>query len=164
MSLNLNQDYEMCEELPKETPTDNEIIETPKRKLSPQKFILPIETENNTSVDEKITENLNDFRLENEKCRTEKLKKEKKDIMGVMVTIKRKISDIQIQEEELIREVKICLIHEDSWRKNMFCCCHIVPCKLLCLVHCISAGIRQFSADADNFSCFLNVCESDTDI
>lgn len=92
----------MCEQTsPNDTPTDNnEIIDTPKRK-----FILPIEVERNTSAEGKKKEKLVDMKQENEKNRIEKLRAEKKEILCIMVTIKRKISDIEIQEEELLREV-----------------------------------------------------------
>lgn len=108
LSLNFNQDYDLCEQYsPRDTPTDNnEILDTPKRKITPQKFILPIEVENSTSTEGKMKEKLIDVKQENEKLRIEKLKKEKRDIMCVMVTIKRKIADIEIQEDELLREVR----------------------------------------------------------
>lgn len=74
--------------------------ETPKLKLNAQKFILPIEVENNISVVENTKEKI-------EKNRIERLKGEKKEIMSIMVTIKRNVSDIEIQEEELLRELEM---------------------------------------------------------
>lgn len=93
---------------------------TPKRKLSGQKFILPIDAENNISAAENTKE-------KKEKSRIEKLKGEKKEIMSVMVTIKRNVSDIEIQEEELLREVFIICLYILCGKMNNF----QASCKLL---------------------------------
>lgn len=86
---------------PKELSTtdNNDILETPKRKLTPQKFILPIDMENSGVAPPE------NKAKENEKKKLEKLRSEKVEILSVMVTVKRKIADIEIQEEELLREV-----------------------------------------------------------
>lgn len=86
---------------PKELSTtdNNDILETPKRKLTPQKFILPIDMENSVAPPPE------NKAKENEKTKLEKLRSEKVEILSVMVTVKRKIADIEIQEEELLREV-----------------------------------------------------------
>lgn len=80
-------------------PENHDLPETPKRKLSPQKFILPIDLD--TSPEVKTTKDPKPA----DRSRFEKLKTEKGEIMSMMVSLKRKISDIEIQEEELLREV-----------------------------------------------------------
>lgn len=65
------------------------------RKSTPTKFTYPLE---------EITSDQNN---EEEKHRLEQLKKEKEDILVVIARIKRQTSEIEMQEEELHREIEL---------------------------------------------------------
>lgn len=111
----------------KEYPADDDFLEAP-AKTSPTKFILPLEDpEDFAKSSPSPVENsradsgsycLNSFngsrefgkklseRNEEDKRKFEQLKKEKKDILVVISRIKRQMAEIEIQEEELQREVR----------------------------------------------------------
>lgn len=111
----------------KEYPSDNDFLKAPVN-TSPTKFILPLEDPDdfsksspspieNSRADSGSYYINNSFsssrefgkkvseQNEEDKRRFEHLKKEKKDILAVISRIKRQMAEIEIQEEELQREV-----------------------------------------------------------
>lgn len=107
----------------KEYPSDHDIFDIPEAKSTPTKFIFPLDetqdfqnsygsldtTKPNESLN--ITSSFNGSRKsigeqsDEDKKRLEQLKKEKKEIVAVISRIKRQMAEIEIQEEELHREV-----------------------------------------------------------
>lgn len=76
--------------------------------MTPTKFILPLDQAlPETSVDEDFNRKNTKEKKEEEKIKMEQLKTEKKEIMNHIALLKRKMADIEIQEEELTREVSI---------------------------------------------------------
>ncbi|KAJ8942302.1 hypothetical protein NQ314_010098 [Rhamnusium bicolor] len=114
----------------KEFPPDHDIFESSSITTTPTKFILPLEDpeeisksspspiENNKVDNESYCLNntfnsTKDFsksyneQNEEDRRRFEQLKKEKKDILSVISRIKRQMAEIEIQEEELHREIEL---------------------------------------------------------
>ncbi|CAH0546228.1 unnamed protein product [Brassicogethes aeneus] len=106
----------------KEIPKENQDFLEGQRKSTPTKFILPLEDEGYNKncpspYDNKLENSSHSFnssseynrgyQSEEEKARMDKLRKEKKDIMAVISRIKRQMAEIEIQEEELHREIQL---------------------------------------------------------
>lgn len=107
----LNKEQYLLQQLSesKDIPTENtESL----RKATPTKFILPLEEETNfengirKEVSPDQSTNYNSLqRINQTKERIETLKKDKKEKMVLIARIKRQLAEIEIQEEELQREV-----------------------------------------------------------
>lgn len=115
----------------KEFPPDGDIFDIPESASTPTKFVFPLvepdgfsQTTSTPTDDAKVhnehylnnsgsvngvREYRKSFNEQNEeqKSKLDQLKKEKKDILAVISRIKRQMAEIEIQEEELQREVSI---------------------------------------------------------
>ncbi|VEN37008.1 unnamed protein product [Callosobruchus maculatus] len=107
----------------KEFPPDHDIFDIPEVKTAPTKFIFPEEDSSaskdiSSSVDDKKStnndganseKNFSDYKdhSEADKRRVEQLKKERKDILSVISRVKRQMSEIEVQEEELHRGLEL---------------------------------------------------------
>lgn len=91
----------------KDSPSENSVLlDSPLRKSTPTKFILPLDDAEMKQTENKI-ENVNNYENEHTKKRVEELKAQKKSILSVISKIKRQMAEIEIQEEELLREVEL---------------------------------------------------------
>ncbi|CAG9816070.1 unnamed protein product [Phaedon cochleariae] len=117
----------------KEFPPDIDIFETPPPKIAHTDYIYPLENvskgspspienyskDSSSSIEHKKINGDHDSphssshfddakeRNEDEKKRLEQLRKEKKEILAVISRIKRQMAEIEIQEEELHREMEL---------------------------------------------------------
>lgn len=109
----------------KEFPPDHDIFETQEPPGTPTKFIFPLappesfsKATSTPTSDSKVNSEVylnssnGEYRKslseqnEEQREKLEQLKKEKKDILAVISRIKRQMAEIEIQEEELHREVR----------------------------------------------------------
>lgn len=97
----LNAEHYLLQNKNKEIPVENkDNVDVTSRKPTPTKFLHPID-------DDRFHRKAAQEKLETDKLKMESLKKEKQEILAAMANIKRKMAEIEMQEEELNRELEM---------------------------------------------------------